>query len=86
MAAGTGFRANALANLTPAGFDLAADTPVVTLAARLNKSRKLKVQPLPADVAGVLRSYLKGKPAGSPVWGGTWSSSWRTVTRTSCAA
>ena len=73
VAAGTGFRANALANLTPA--DLGAGTPTLTLAARLNKSRKLKVQPLPADVADALRPYLAGKPAGSPVWGGTWSSS-----------
>ena len=73
VAAGTGFRANALAHLTPADFDLTAAT--VTLAARLNKSRKLKVQPLPADVANALRPYLTGKLAGSPVWGGTWSSS-----------
>ena len=73
VAAGTGFRANALANLTPGDFDL--DSQTVTLAARFNKSRKLKVQPLPADVAEVLRPYLTGKPAGSPVWGGTWSSS-----------
>ena len=37
-AAATGFRASALANLTPADFDLAADAPTVTLAARFNKS------------------------------------------------
>jgi hypothetical protein len=33
----------------------------------------LKVQPLPADVAALLRDYLAGKPAGQPVWGGTWA-------------
>ena len=71
VAAGTGFRANALANLTPADFDLSAAT--VTLAARLNKSRRLKVQPLPADVADALRDYLTGKPDAAPVWGGTWA-------------
>jgi len=71
VAAGTGFRANALANLTPADFDLTAAT--VTLAARLNKSRRLKVQPLPADVADALRDYLTGKPDAAPVWGGTWA-------------
>ena len=71
-AAGTGFRSNALANLTPTDFDLDAGT--VTLAARFNKSRKLKVQPLPADVATALRDYLTGKPANAPVWGGTWAS------------
>jgi integrase len=72
-AAGTGFRANALANLTPADFDL--DAPTVTLAARFNKSRKLKVQPLPVDVAAELRKYLAGKPTNEPVWGNSWARS-----------
>ena len=45
----------------------------MTLAARFNKSRRTKVQPLPADVAAALRDYLAGKPAGAPVWGGTWA-------------
>jgi integrase len=73
-AVSTGFRSNALANLTPGDFDLTAATPVVTLAARFNKSRKPKVQPIPADVAAALRDYLRGKPAAAPVWGGTWAS------------
>jgi integrase len=72
-ACGTGFRASGLASLTPESFDLDARTPVVTLAARYNKSRQTKVQPLPADVADLLREYLRGKPAGQPVWGGTWA-------------
>ena len=45
----------------------------MTLAARFNKNRKMKVQPLPADVAAALRGYLAGKPAERPVWGGTWA-------------
>jgi len=73
VAAGTGFRANALANLTPSDFDLDSRTPTATLAARLNKSRKVKVQPLPADVAEALRSYFVGKPSNVPVWGRTWA-------------
>lgn len=72
-AAGTGFRASALANLTPNDFDLDTDAPTVTLAARFNKSRKLKVQPLPADVAAALRDYLRTKVATAPMWGGTWA-------------
>ncbi len=72
-AATTGFRANALANLTPGDFALECETPVITLAARFNKSRKPKVQPLPADVAAELRARLSGKPAGEPVWGGRWA-------------
>jgi integrase len=66
----TGFRAAALANLTPGDFDFDAQT--VTLAARLNKSRRLKVQPLPSAVAAALRPYLAPKAAGRPIWGGTW--------------
>ncbi len=73
-AASTGFRANALANLTPADFDLNSGSPTVTLAARFNKSRKTKVQPLPADVADALRAYLACKAGNVLVWGGTWSS------------
>ncbi len=73
LASATGFRSNALANLTPADFDLTANTPVATLPARLNKSRKTKIQPIPSDVATTLREYLTGKPASSPIWGGTWA-------------
>jgi integrase/recombinase XerC len=73
-ACGTGFRASGLASLTPESFDLYADIPTVTLSAQGNKSRKLKVQPLPPDVAELLRVYLDGKPASVPLWGGTWAS------------
>ena len=72
-AAGTGFRAIALANLIPIDFDLNANSPTVTLAARFNKSRKLKVQPLPPDVANALCDYLKDRPSNTAVWGGTWA-------------
>jgi integrase len=72
-ACGTGFRASALASLTPQHFDLDNETPTVTLAARKNKSRVVKVQPLPADVAELLQDYLQDKPAGESIWGGTWA-------------
>jgi integrase len=71
LAAGTGFRVNALANLTPADFDFPAGT--VTLPARFNKSRKVKVQPLPPDVAAAIATYAAGRPAGELLWGGTWA-------------
>ena len=74
VAAGTGFRANALANLTPGDFALDAQTPIVTLAARFNKSRKLKIQPLPPDVANALLDHLTGRPTNAHIWGGTWAS------------
>src|SRR5262249_45253964 len=40
---------------------------------RLNKSRRLKLQPIPADIAEALRGYLARKPTGAPLWGGTWA-------------
>ena len=49
------------------------DAATVTLAARFNKSRKPKVQPLPVDVANALRAYLANRPANASVWGGTWA-------------
>ncbi len=74
MACGTGFRARALAGLTPNDFDLDADVPAVVLPARLAKNKRQKVQPLPADVAATLRGYLAGRPRALPVWPGAWRS------------
>jgi integrase len=72
-ACGTGFRASALASLTPESFDLSGELPAVTLAARHAKNRKTKVQPIPPELADLLRDYLSERPAGQPVWGGTWA-------------
>src|SRR5262249_45151656 len=72
-ACGPGFRASARASLTRESFAPDAEPPIAPLAARRNKSRVQKVQPLPPDVVGLLRVYLEGKSAGLPVWGGTWS-------------
>jgi integrase/recombinase XerC len=47
--------------------------PNVTLPARHAKNKKTKVQPLPPDIAELLRDYLVGKPDGQPIWGGTWA-------------
>ncbi|HKB39319.1 MAG TPA: site-specific integrase, partial [Gemmataceae bacterium] len=71
-ACGTGFRAGALASLTPGHFDLESPRPTVTLAARKNKSRKPRVQPLPADLAELLSVYLVGRPTDVTLWGGDW--------------
>lgn len=73
LACGTGFRAGGLASLTTENFDLGSATPTVTLAARHNKSRKTKEQPLPPDVADLFRAYLADKPSGQPLWPGTWA-------------
>src|SRR5262249_3165146 len=72
-ACGTGFRAAALASLTPDNFDLGGALAPVTLAARHGKNRPTTVHAIPRDLADLLRGYLAGKPAGQPVWGGTWA-------------
>ena len=73
VAASTGFRASALASLTPENFQLDREHAVVVLAARFNKNRKPRVQPLPENIVGLLRSHLTDKPRRQPVWGGTWA-------------
>ncbi len=72
MAFATGFRAAGLASLTPAHFRLDADPPTVTLAARDDKSRKGKVNPLPLVVAADLRLYLASRSPDCPIWSGSW--------------
>ena len=85
MACGSGFRASALASLTPASFRLDAETPHVILAARRNKSRKVRQQPLPADVVSLLRVYLAGRPETTPLWPGPWSKRAAEMLRTDLA-
>src|SRR5262249_33520500 len=72
LACGTGFRAGGLSRLTPECFDLDTQPPTVTLPIRGDKSRRGKVQPLPADVVELMRAYLAGKPSGKPLGRGTW--------------
>ncbi|WP_168219307.1 tyrosine-type recombinase/integrase [Limnoglobus roseus] len=71
-AAVTGFRANAVANLTAAHFHLDATPPYIDLTAKLNKSKKLKVQPIPKDIADSFRTYMTTRPATGKIWPGTW--------------
>jgi integrase len=73
-ACATGFRASELASMTPENFDLDRDMPTATVRAGYTKNRKEATQPLPKDVAQILRDYLHNKPAGQPVWPGDWKS------------
>ena len=68
----TGFRASELASLSPEDFDLAGDLATITLTGDRSKNGETAVQPIPPDVAGALRGYLEGRPAGEPIWPGTW--------------
>ncbi|HEX4150307.1 MAG TPA: site-specific integrase [Pirellulales bacterium] len=58
VAANTGLRAGELACLTAASFELAADTPTVTVEAADSKHRRKDVLPLRADLVGLLRPYV----------------------------
>lgn len=58
LAAMTGLRASELASLTPASFDLTADTPIVTLEAAYSKHRREDVLPLHPDLVARLRQWL----------------------------
>jgi integrase len=71
-AMGTGFRPGELASLEPRSFALNADPPTVEVRAAYAKNRKAATQPVPPDVAEVLRGYLAGRPADQPVWPGSW--------------
>lgn len=72
MASATGFRAKELASLIPERTDLDATPPTVTLPARVDKRRKAVRQPIPANVAELLRQFLVGRPEGKPLWPGLW--------------
>jgi hypothetical protein len=45
---------------------------VAVLGSAETKNRKGATQPLPTDVAAVLRDYLTGRSVGAPLWPGNW--------------
>lgn len=69
VAMGTGFRRCELASLTPEAFDLDGTPPTATVQAGYSKRRRTDVQPLPADLAAMLKPWLEGWPADVPLWG-----------------
>jgi integrase len=69
VAAGTGFRAEELASLTPEGFDLDGDPPTVTVTAAYSKRRRHDIQPIRPELADALRPWLATKAPGRPVFG-----------------
>jgi integrase/recombinase XerC len=71
-ASATGFRASAVAGLTKDDFRLEGEQPAIRLYARLNKSRKPKMQPIPIETAIALQEYLRGVQTDGPVWGTSW--------------
>ena len=61
LATMTGLRAAELASLTPASFDLAADTPIVTLEAGYSKHRREDVLPLHSDLVTRMRQWFTAR-------------------------
>lgn len=66
LAATSGLRASELASLTPDSFILDGDPPVVIVEAKRSKRRKRDTQPLPREVAAILRAWLEGHEPGKP--------------------
>ena len=59
LATMTGLRAAELASLTPASFDLKAETPTITVEAGYSKRRRKDILPLRADLVELIRTWLK---------------------------
>ena len=72
LASNSGFRCSELASLTPESFSLDGKSPCVTVDAAYSKRRREDIQPLPDEVAAMLRLWLKEKPAQCELWPGTW--------------
>lgn len=70
VAMASGLRLGECLRLAPASFRLDDDPPVVLVPAAYTKNKQIAEQPLPSDVARVLRDYLASQPAG-PLWRGT---------------
>ena len=68
----TAYRPVELARLIAADFLLTLPTPLVRLDGTRTKNGKVAEQPLPNDVADVLRPFLADRPPHAAVWPGTW--------------
>lgn len=68
----TGWRASALAGVTPGDFRLDADPPTVLMPARRDKSRKGKRQAVSPEAAMLFRDYLEGHEPDERLWPGWW--------------
>ena len=62
LAAFTGYRASALASLTPKSVDFISDPPVVEVAAAYSKNKKTSILPLHREVAAKLKEWIANFP------------------------
>ena len=72
VAGWTGLRAQELASLLPQSFDLDGAEPTVSVEASYSKHKREDVLPLRADLADLLRDWLRDKPADQRLWPGAW--------------
>jgi integrase len=72
LAAYTGFRAFALAMLTPASFDFDSEPATVTIPAVNQKNKTTITNPLAPSVASEIKEYLAGRKPQDRVWPGCW--------------
>ncbi len=72
-AMGTGLRASELASLTPAHFDLNAESPTVRIDAIDEKARRGDVLPLPLDLVELLRPWFTTMNVDGRLWPGPWA-------------
>jgi integrase len=68
VALGTGLRAGELRSLTPEGFRLDADPPVIVCEAAYAKNRRKAEQPITNGLAAILRPWIASRPPGLPVF------------------
>jgi len=78
VASHTGLRASELASLSPASLALDGNSPTIKVAAAYSKRRRDDVQPIRADLAELLRSWLASSGrtnVSDRLWPGTWKDS-----------
>ena len=66
----TGLRCGELASLTRASFQLVGPSPMISVHGRSTKNKKPRHQPLPDNIAAMLRPWLASRPKVGPVWTG----------------
>lgn len=71
-ACATGFRVAELASLTPAHLDLDGARAAALMPARRGKARRTARQPLPLDVAALLRTRVADLGGNDRLWPGNW--------------
>jgi integrase len=68
VAGSTGLRQGEMRSLTRDSFDVESDEPGVTLLAAYSKRRRDDRQPITAELAAMLKTWLAGQAAGCPVF------------------